>query len=213
MLGAFLEILLILFIVNILFYYMRSDLIAATASQFNTDTPWKATVLAIFQSTHDPDSLGIYLLLWFVSGLIFGIRHKDFKSSITVGIITPLAECQMYILMLQQYTPDLWNSYSAQMQDQIIYSTFFAGLELCGYLLAGLLLTTAITVIRERSKSKVEIVIPEEKLKPFAIVCSNCGKTHYSNAKYCSSCGEPLPIPVEPTEQQTMSEEGVLNEA
>ncbi|RLI63933.1 MAG: hypothetical protein DRO67_04935 [Candidatus Asgardarchaeum californiense] len=194
MVGAFLEILLIIFLVNLAFYYLQTDVVAATIAQLGVDPEWKATAMALFQHTYSVENLGIYGILWFLSGALFGIRHKSIKENIALGLITSLLEAHFYLLMIQQYTPDVWNSYSAAMQQSITISIYIDGLITGVVLALGMLSTSVITIYRERKKRKVVIKIPEEELKPIVFTCPHCGHVHYSYSKYCASCGQPIEI-------------------
>ncbi len=205
MLGLFLEFLLIMILVAVCTNLVYPTDISNLASSFNVNPSWKGLLLASAHKMLCFDSIGVTKLnllnlslgdiytisFWFISGLLFGARHKKFKDSAILGFITPLAVAQLYIMMLQQYTPDLWASLSPTVQQQLSSLAYFNGLQLGVILTAGLLVSTSINKIRLR-KPKVEYVIPEEEKVPIKIKCPSCGKVQYSNAKFCSYCGAPL---------------------
>ncbi|MGQ4833730.1 MAG: zinc ribbon domain-containing protein [Candidatus Asgardarchaeia archaeon] len=128
------------------------------------------------------------VLLWFISGLIFGFRHKHIKDSVILGFVTPLAVAQFYIMMLQQYLPNMWTSFSPDFQQKITYLSYFNGFQIGLILTIALVFSTIVNKVRTR-KPKEVYTIPEEALAPLEIRCPSCGAIHYSNAIYCSYCG------------------------
>jgi len=217
MLGEFLEFLLIIFLVLLGIYFVEPTIIANMMRTFSGIPAWRSLALALFQRALCFDSPGVSQLniielnfgdiyvvaFWLLTGLLFGYRHKSIKNVLIIGLITPLATAQVYIMMLQQYTPDLWNSFSPKMQETITHTAYMNGLQLSLVLIAGLLAMAVVRKIKMRKPMAIYI-IPEEEKKPLLIKCPACRKVHYSNARFCSNCGTPMAEKVETTEETTI---------
>lgn len=217
MLGEFLEFLLIIFLVLLGVYIMEPTIIANMMKTFSGIPAWRSLALALFQRALCFDSPGVSQLnilelnfgdiyvvtFWLLTGLLFGYRHKSIKNALIIGLITPLATAQVYIMMLQQYTPSLWNSFSPEMRETITHTAYMNSLQLCIFLIAGLLAMAAVRKIKMRKPTTIYI-IPEEEKKPLLIKCSTCGKIHRSNARFCSSCGTPMTEKVETPKEITI---------
>ena len=202
-------ILIALTLVNLSYYYMRPDLVATCISQVQTNEHWRAVLLGMFQSSLGFSSPGVsyfsisdllafksnalmLTLVWFIVGIVIGLKSKNWKQAIILGLLTPLSQSQLYIMMLQQYTPSVWQSFSSTMQQEITYAVYTHGLIFGVFMAIGLLIPTVYHMHKERKKAKVTYSIPKEKLLKYEIKCPQCGEIHFSNAKYCSNCGAQL---------------------
>ena len=222
------EILVALTFVNIIYYFMRYDLVVASISQFHTNEHWRAVLLGMSQVTLGFKSPNIRFLsisnllqlnldafflviVWFIIGLLVGIKSSNWKQAVFVGLITPLSQSQLYIMMLQQYVPSLWQSFTPEIQQSITYNVYYNGIILGGCMIIGLLIPTSYNLYKKKKQAKVEYIVPEELRVKLEIKCPNCGKVHFSKAKYCSNCGALL---YKEAEQTTQEEEisGAPNE-
>jgi len=120
------------------------------------------------------------LLTWFLTGILIGILCKDPQNFVSSTLTTIFAYLFLELYILSHYNIASWNALP-------LIQRVFNALLISFNLLVNGAISAIPTMIIFAAKGRNRVKILRQEFKP--VNCPFCGRTYYSNPKYCVFCG------------------------